>query len=361
MNPIKTWTPLSGPYEAAGGISVRPVDSNAKLEDLATGLSNGLLLVEPRELWSDLCKQGKRQIAGIYSGDNLVANAEFKVVGGEMRAMFVRGEHNVEFNAGHPFHDATTAYVSAVNSASIPLAMVMRENSFVRVEPEKVVEGPWERARRLGQKYLISTFMALVGNLPADAEPASEMVQTQEPFEDISWTALSAPHAARNGLVIEPVSSRSALRTLGVELENNLFHPMMTSYLADVCKNGGVQIAAVYREADGLVGYAEMRAVNGQLVASTLRGYGEEAPEPDIARAMIEYVALVNAQLVETNLSMSTSGFVVGPVNETNLFSQELMPSVGLAIPLAQRSPYAKIIRSSFGHDEDYALPAPGM
>ena len=347
---MKTWNTLSGAFAAPNGLTVEPVGSDAGLEEMGLALRNGLMMAQARDLWADLCIEGKRQIFGVRdAGGGLVANGELKTVGGQVRTIFVRGRNNVEMRGGSPEHAAVEAYVAAVNARTIPLAMLPQADGFVEAAPAAApAESSWERAIRFARENVISPFAALV----MGADPAAVRPEAGEPeaFVDTAWAPLSAPFSS-GGYVVEPVGNRSGLRRIGVELENNLFLPQMTAHLAERCASGERQIAVVYSEADGVVAYADLTALNGQIQVKALRGYADEDVPPAVAEAVRDYVSGINERRIETAVALGGLTFRDQGDEEPE---EGLFRVGGPAIPMALReepAPYEDGYQEGYGDE----------
>jgi hypothetical protein len=306
---MKTWQTLSAPYAAANGLTVATVGTDAQLENLGHEFRNGLMVDWQRDLWAELCAEGNRQIFAVADADGgPVANGELKVHDGRVRVMFVRGPGNVEFAAGHPAYDAADEYVAAINDGRIPTSLVPHGNGFSAPAPQEAPESRWERALRFARERMISPFAAMVlgeaapTGVAPDEEPA-------EVFEDIRWTPLSAAWASPEGVTVEPVLTRSGLRRIGIELENNLFDPKMTEHVARGCAAGKSQYLALYTEADGIVGYAELQPVMGQVVRVATRGFADGEVSAEAMRAVTEYVAMINGRHPALNVMLEGNPF----------------------------------------------------
>lgn len=337
---MKTWKTLSGPFEAPNGHTVQPVGSEGELEELGVHLRNGLIIPEARSQWADQCIDGNRQIFGVRdeSGD-LVANGEFKVRNGNLSIMFVRADRNRELRMNDPAFDAVSAYVTAVNARALPLTLNPVGNGFVSVEPSHAPEGPWERAVRISGDQAMSPFAALVLGLGKETTEA-ELDAAVVPFEDATWPPLTAPYNAAGGLTVEPVSSRSGLRTLGAELENNLFNAQMTSYVALACQEGQMQILAIYRADEGIIAFGQISSVGGQVVSTACRGYADEDVPADVTAALASYVDAINTHAIESRLSAGNEGFVEGPTEPSDSLFNKTPLSLPAAIPMAIRDGY---------------------
>jgi hypothetical protein len=306
---MKTWQTLSGPFTAANGLTVATVGTDAQLENLGHEFRNGLMVDWQRDLWADLCMEGNRQIFAVADAEGApVANGELKVQDGRVRVMFVRGRGNAEFAAGQAAYDAAADYAVAVNDRRIEISLVPHANGFSAPEPQAAPESRWERALRFARERMISPFAAMV---LGDAAPAAE--QNEEPavtvFEDIRWVPLSAAWTSPEGITVEPVSARSGLRRIGKDLENNLYPPLMTEQVARGCADGASQYLALYTEAEGIVGYAEIQPVMGQVVRVAARGFADGEVSAEASRAVSEYVALVNGRLIELNVAFEGNSF----------------------------------------------------
>ena len=352
---MKTWKPISGAYAAPNGLTIETIGTEAGLEELGVHLRNGLMVPQSRSIWAQQCVDGLRQVFAIKdAGGEIVANGEFKVRSGSLQPMFVRGFGNREFLPGSPEFDAVSAYAAAVDARAIPLTSEPRDNGFVAVippAPEAAVvpaEGRWERAMRFARDNFISPFAALVAGVGREAQAAAEvhpdeMAQEEaayyeRPFEDVTWTRLSGAFRAANGVTVEPVGTRSGLRTLGNELENNLFMPDVTFSVARGCQEGRSQMAAIYKDDQGIVAYAEFHPVRGQLVASTCRGFADEVPPMDVARAVQDYVLAVNTRVFATDVAIGAAGFVEGPAPEINPFAEDVVTNATSSIGTASRT-----------------------
>jgi hypothetical protein len=333
---MQPWSPLSEPYVSASGYRVTPASTIEDLVVIGDTLRNGLLLGGPRLTWATLCSEGARQIFDVKSPDGvMVAGGELKSVDGVVAIMFVRGKFNKELVPGDAEFDAVAAYVAAVNGREIPLILAPRASGFVEAGSDAAIESPWDQALRAARAQTISPFAAMVIGYDADRTPDQDA-----DMQVVTWRAVTGPFTAPTGIVIEPITSSSGLHVLGVELENSLFLDGMVASLAHDCAAGRTQVAAIYN-GNGIVAFAEFRAVNGQLIASSCRGFADNAPSSDVGRAVLAYVGATNAGLIPLNLSLSADAFVNGPVDDIDPFSQPGgMVYVGSSVPLGQRESF---------------------
>ena len=235
----------------------------------------------------------------------MVANGEIEVKGGRAKAMFVRGHENREFGPGDAEHEAVAAFVAAVNGRSVELRLDIGRDGFAdRADGEFT---PWQQAVRDAGAKGVSPFLALVTGIAEGDAPGID--PDADPVEEMTWQTLSGPYQSAFGLTVEPVGSRSALREIGEDLENNLI--LMHGHYAMACQGGETQFAAIRSEEDGLVAIGEIRAVLGQAVAAACRGrFDGDAPAGATA-ALHDYVAAVNGRRIETNVVAGRSGFLV--------------------------------------------------
>lgn len=314
---MTTWQPMTDPYEADNSLVVTPVGSSDALMTIGLTLNNGLQVSQPRDHWADLCAGGKRQILEVTYSDTIVACAELRVVGGKAEALFVRGRNNEEMGPGTASFDAVTSYVAAVNDRKPGLALALepRGNGFTAPAPVAEVSAApvpvlsvWERAVRFAADYLgMSPFQALAA-VPKVAEPVIEGDQPVLPQAAEEWTPLTG-RFERDGVTIEPVSSMAALEVLGEELENNLFMPEMAQNVANGCRQGLAQIAALYTKEAGVIGFAALRVEDGALAIKGARGFAEKPLAPEVMEVLTSYVEAINSNQLKTNVALGERGF----------------------------------------------------
>ncbi len=346
---MKSWDKLSEGFISPQGLVVQPIDNDIALEELSEALRNGLMVPIARDHWATLCQDGARQILKVTDGDRIVANAELKVHQGSVRTMFVRGYDNVEFSSGSSEYDAVASYITAVNSRDIPLMMEPSGVAFVAAGRDHEVTSKWAEALQAARAQQTSPFAALVGvhDQPADDLDGEVQVQT--------WTPLSGPFT-KNGLIVEPVSSVAGLQIIGAELENSLMiMDGVKSTVASSCRDGRLQVAAIYDEDDSLVAYAELKVINGQFLAASCRGYADEPPTLAVAQAVLAYVNAVNANTIVTNLDIGADRFGTdGHVEALNPFSADSHNVyVGSSVPRAMRTTPAENYGYGYGYGDD--------
>lgn len=315
---MATWKPLSGPFVSPNGLVVKALASDGELAQLGSDLRNGLQVGQARDHWAALCAEGRRQILSVSpaGADDSTAGVEVEVKRGEARAMFVRGMYNQEYGPGTPEFEAVASYLAAVNGHAIPLTMDVGQNGFAEPEaPAAQAASPWERAIAFARRFAISPFKALVMGDDAMKEAQENGAAPAVEEEHVSWRALTERFAAANGLVVEPIGDSAGLKKLGEEMENNLFQAY-AAYVAP-CERGVTQFAAIYHEQDGIVGYAEFRAVAGQVVPVACRSRFDYDPSPEMTSAVREYVRALNGGTLQTEVGVGGNAFVMdGPAEE---------------------------------------------
>jgi hypothetical protein len=330
---MQSWETLSKDYTSPQGFIVMPVGNDIGLQELGEALRNGLMDARGRDHWAALCQGGARQIVQVADGNRIIANAELKVHQGSVRTMFVRGYDNVEFKDGSPEFDSVSSYVAAVNSREFPLTREPSGSVFDLVAQDHEVTSKWEEALQAARTQQTSPFAALLGGYDNPSEDLGDEVPLQ------TWTPLSGAFT-KNGVTVEPVSNIAGLEIVGAELENALMIMSDVKHsVAASCRDGRLQVAAIYTEEDGLVAFAEMKVVNGQLLAASCRGYADEPPAVGVAQAVIAYVAAVNANTIVMNLNIGASQFQqAAPEEAFNPFTGEEVGYAGSSVPKAMRT-----------------------
>lgn len=317
---MATWQPLSGPYEVDYGFVVEPVGSSEALAKIGYDLHNGLQVAQGRDHWAALCADGKRQILQVTDKESgeMVACSELKVVNGQAEIMFVRAQGNTEMSAGTQSFDAVAKFVAAVNrrEPGLVLNVEPKGNGFAAPAPvAEVTAAPvlsaWERAKDMASRFLgMSPFHALV-------HPSAPVVETVNvtggrepvlPQDAEEWTPVTA-RFERDGVSIEPVSSTAGLQAIGTEMENILFVPEYAHMVANACNEGRAQVAAIYTEDRGIIGYAELQVRDGLLTVTNARGYAEQPLPADVQEVLTAYVEQVNSNLFATKVELRDSGF----------------------------------------------------
>ena len=327
---MRTWQPMSDKYQTANGFTVKVASTEAELEELGYALHNGLMAENGRSVWASLCESGKRQIISVDSpSGETIANAELKLANGKVQAIFVRGDRNAELSSGDHGYDVIQDYLKKVNSNDIAVNFNIAGTSFLPVTAATV-----------------SPFAALMGAVDAPGDEANAGDQ-----EERSWTALTDPYMASNGLTISPMSKASQLTELGIELENNLFVPSATDFMASMCSEGSVQLASMLDQDGNPVGMVEYQVVRGQLVAVSCRGFADAEPLPSMAKAALEYAGAVNSGRLRTNLQLGSKTFS-SSAEDVNIFSNNEIPMARELLPAAMRE--STLYDENADYDDDY-------
>src|SRR3546814_13617731 len=117
----------------------------------------------------------------------------------------------------------------------------------------------WDQAVKTANEQGISPLSALLNN-----QDTPVIDPDADPIQEKAWTPLTGPYKHENGYTVEPIGTRGGLRTLGEELENNLFIAQAHGYTAALCTSGATQFAAIYTEAE--LGRASGRERRSQYV-----------------------------------------------------------------------------------------------
>ncbi|SOC30565.1 hypothetical protein [Thalassospira xiamenensis] len=291
---MTTWPKLTEEVPVDNDLIVELLDTEEKLTMMGKLLENGLSV--HADVYVPQCIRGEKQIFQLLDGAtrNVVACGELKVVGDQVKSMFVRGYRNQEFTEGSEYHDAVMEYLRKVNSREVPLITdEIADGLFKQSSPS--VTNEWQVAVATASEKGVSPFAALIAGNP---EPILAAEYGKDDVENVTWPMIAPRFTAENGYVLEHVTSSNELRTIGERLEGSMIVAWKRAALKS--KEGEVAYVSVARPGqDGdLIAFAELQVHprsrvdrdNQQVFVTGIFGEFDAKVTPDISDVVSEFV-----------------------------------------------------------------------
>lgn len=134
------------------------------------------------------------------------------------------------------------------------------------------------------------------------------MDKKEFPFEKREWTPLADNFVAKNGLVVEMLSSSEQLKALGDRFQNALSDGRFVDHWSKLAESGREQIYQV-RQGDAVLSCGELHVQAGKVVVRWNRSYRNEAGNPESEAAVNEFARKANANEIDLNFEIGEAGF----------------------------------------------------
>lgn len=344
------WAVLSSEYKAENGLTVRPIGTFEAGVEFGRALNNGLMYVgESINPYYGWARQGIGQIIVIEDDSKVPQAGGFlRSRNGKVTVDFLRGKNNVEVTQG-PAFDALQNYVQAYNDNKIERLLELGASGFILPEdPAEEVkstkslwalagEGEGGSLKRFGR--FVSLIMA--GDARMRAAQADVTKSDVPSFiipadEQGAWMGVSPSWKDEiTGLIIEPVTSRNAMRIAAVDLESGFALPMVRDQATRAAMSGERQFLVVSNDS-GVLGMVDVM-VRGGLI-SPANGEGARLTElnPQVFAGVTNYLKALNRGQIPGGVAIGNNRFLVSNAVQDDM--KEMFQDRPAALPTMQRT-----------------------